>query len=269
MAISRVVGLVAAACLSCLPLQAQASGEGGLSSLDWLHGPASGVIGARATIDVPEGFAFLGAADTRRMMEMMENIPGDEEYVIAPVDMDWFAVFAFDEIGYVKDDEVLDSDAVLASLRQGNDLANTERRRRGWGTMDILGWKFPPRYDDAVKRLEWATLLKVNSRGTEVTNYNTRFLGRAGVMGVVVVADPEQLDSAVAEFKQIAVGFSYIQGQRYAEFRSGDRIAEYGLAALITGGAVAVATKKGLWKFIGIGVVALLAWLGSLFKRRS
>jgi len=57
-------------------------------------------------------------------------------------------------------------------------------------------------------------------------------------------------------------------------------VAEFGLAALIAGGAAAVATKKGFWaviagffaaawKFIAVAVVGLLAWLRSLFKGKS
>jgi len=65
-----------------------------------------------------------------------------------------------------------------------------------------------------------------------------------------------------------------VEGQRYAEFRPGDKIAEYGLAALITGGAAAVALKTGLfqkfWKLIVLGFVALAGALkkGLVYLKR-
>ena len=54
-------------------------------------------------------------------------------------------------------------------------------------------------------------------------------------------------------------------GESYAEYRKGDKVAEYGLTALIAGGTLAVAAKTGLLgkliKPIIIGVVALGAVL--------
>ena len=146
--------------------------------------------------------------------------------------------------------------------------------------MTILGWRFQPRYDKQNKLLEWAFLAKEDKSNSQIINYNTRLLGRTGVMEVVLVADPEILDTAVAAFKDTIKGYNFVPGERYAEYRQGDRIAEFGLAALIAGGAAAVATKKGFWaalvgffvaakKLIIAAVIGLLAWIGSLFKRKK
>jgi uncharacterized membrane-anchored protein len=55
--------------------------------------------------------------------------------------------------------------------------------------------------------------------------------------------------------------FQFRQGSRYADFISSDKVATYGLTALIAGGAGAVAVKTGLfmkmWKFILAIVLAL------------
>jgi uncharacterized membrane-anchored protein len=42
--------------------------------------------------------------------------------------------------------------------------------------------------------------------------------------------------------------YSFNEGEKYSEFRSGDKIAEYGLSALIVGGAAAAAVKTGAFK---------------------
>src|SRR5436305_1948195 len=63
--------------------------------------------------------------------------------------------------------------------------------------------------------------------------------------------------------------------ERYSEFRSGDRVAQFGLGALVLGGAAAVAVKTGagkaLGKFLIYGAVAaggtILAFLRKLFRR--
>jgi uncharacterized membrane-anchored protein len=81
----------------------------------------------------------------------------------------------------------------------------------------------------------------------------------------------------VPEFEGLLGGLTFVPGQKYSEFRAGDKIAEYGLTALIAGGAAAVALKSGLlaklWKVIVVALVALasamkrlFAWLKRLIK---
>jgi uncharacterized membrane-anchored protein len=122
-------------------------------------------------------------------------------------------------------------------------------------------------------RHAWA--VRAESDGETIVNYNTRLLGRKGVMSAVLVADPETLDASVQEFKQLLTSFNYDQDHRYAEYLPGDKVAAYGLAALVTGGAAAAVAKsgagKGLFKLIGVGVIALFAFfsrsVSRIFKR--
>jgi uncharacterized membrane-anchored protein len=272
------IALSALTTLCLMPAQAQEQSES-VYDLGWDLGPTEGLIGDKAKIHVPEGYGFLGREDSKKAMEMMQNIPSGNEYIFAKDDLSWFAVFEFGPVGYVKDDETLDSDMLLDSVTRGTVQGNIERRKRGWGTMTILGWRFQPRYDDSMNVLEWAFLAKQDDSDEQVINYNTRLLGRNGVMEVALVASPEILDASVAEFKQIVSGYSFLPGEKYADYQKGDRVAQFGLAALVAGGAAAVATKKGFlgviagflaaaWKFVAAAVIGLFAWLGSLFKRK-
>ncbi len=117
----------------------------------------------------------------------------------------------------------------------------------------------------------WA--IEAVSENLPVVNFNTRLLGRRGVTAATLVADPENLDAAVAEFKQVLTGFNYQDGETYADVQEGDKMAEYGLAALIAGGGAAIAAKsgllKGLWKFIAAAGIAVAAWLGKIFKGKK
>ena len=251
----------------------------GVGDLRWETGPKESYIGDKAKITVPDGYVFLGAEDTAKFMEMNQNLPSGNEYLFAPDDLRWFAVFEFDPVGYVKDNETLDSQSLLDTVIEGTKQGNIERRKRGWGTMTILGWKSQPRYDGNTNLLEWAFLAKSDADSSQIINYNTRLLGRSGVMTVVLVAEPNVLDASVAEFKRAINGYRYMAGEKYTEYRKGDRVAQFGLAALIAGGAAAVATKKGLWavlagffatawKFIAVAFFGLLAWIKSLFKSK-
>jgi uncharacterized membrane-anchored protein len=268
--------LAALLCVSVSPVRAAED----VSSLPWQVGKATGDIAGKATIEIPEGYAFLGAKGTRELNRMMQNPQGSEDiYTFAPQDLSWVAFFTYSGIGYVKDNDKLDADELLASIREGTEASNKERKEKGWDLMHVSGWRFQPKYDKSVNNLEWAIIGENEASHEQSVNYNTRLLGRHGVMEVVVVASPEQFDGAIADFKRVLPGYTYKAGERYAEFRAGDHVAEYGLAALVTGGAAAVAAKKGLfgaigaflasmWKLLVAGFVAVGAWFRKLFARK-
>jgi len=277
---SIVAALLAAVLCLCVS-QARAEEEGGVSSLPWQTGKAVGDIAGKATFQIPEGYAFLGAQGTRQLNAMMHNTQGsEEEYTVAPLDMSWIAFFNYNDTGYVKDDEKLDAEDLLSSIREGTEASNRERKEKGWDAMHVTGWRFQPKYDKTINTLEWAIVGENEVSHEQTVNYNTRLLGRHGVMEVVVVASPEDFDTAIADFKRTLPGYQYVAGERYAEFRAGDHVAEYGLAALVTGGAAAVAAKKGLfgalgaflasmWKLLVAGAVAVSAWFRKLFAGKS
>ena len=72
-----------------------------------------------------------------------------------------------------------------------------------------------------------------------------------------MVSPPDTLSASIADFKHLVPGYEFSAGEKYAEFVEGDHVAEYGLAALITGGAAAVAAKKGWLAAIGIFLVKM------------
>jgi len=247
-----------------------------LASLKWTVGPGKATIGSLAELRVPEGARFTDAAGTRKMLEVMHNpTSGSELGLLTNDSLDWFVIFEFEEIGYVKDadKEKLDSDAMLESLRAGNEAGNEERKKRGWAPITLVGWHTAPFYNKETNNLEWC--IKGQSQGHDIVNYNTRILGRGGVMSANLLVAPEELDTTLASVKTILRGFSYSQGQKYSEWKSGDKIAKYGLSALVVGGAVGVAAKLGflgkiaaslgkLWKLVILGFAGLAAAIKGL-----
>src|SRR5512138_2998147 len=112
----------------------------------WTPGPATVAIGdALAEVRLPEALAFAGAADTRKLLERMGNqTDGSEMGLIVPKadGQDWFIVFEWNDVGYVKDDEkdAIDADALLASLREGTEASNEWRKERGLPALHVVGW---------------------------------------------------------------------------------------------------------------------------------
>lgn len=239
-----------------------------LRGIEFQVGPCKGELGSVASVDVPEGFLFTGRQGTVKFMTMNQNPTGDSEVgtVLSP-DGDWFVVFSHEDSGHVSDDEKddLDADDLLKTLKEGTEYGNQERKRRGWEPLEIVGWHRPPFYDPKTNNLTWSTLLR--SASHENLNWTTKLLGRTSTMTVDLVCGADVIDAAIPQFEQLIAGFQYQEGHRYAEFRSGDKVAEYGLTALVAGGAGVVAAKTGLlakfWKFIVAGLVAI----GAFFKR--
>jgi len=220
-----------------------------------------------------KGQAFLDGPNTRKFLELNQNPGRDNHYTLTSERSNWFAVFSFNDSGYVKDDEKLDPADLLKSLQEGDGPGNEERKRLGMPPLHTDGWHVPPHYDARSRRLEWGLRLR-SDRGS-VVNYTIRILGRRGVMQATLVSDPQDLDRDIVAFKAALGGFDFVAGERYAEFKAGDRVAEYGLAALVLGGAAVVATKTGFlkafWKLIVIGVIAfggtVAAFLRRFFRR--
>lgn len=239
-----------------------------IDGVTWERGPGNGKLGSEAQVALPDGWWFTGSAGTQTLMKAMENlVNGRELGFVAPPPATgrWYCVFEFDPIGYVKDDErdELDADEMLDSMRESSARVNEERRKRGWGTLDVVGWEVPPRYDPATNHLEWA-LRYEDERGQPVVNMNVRLLGRGGAMSVTWVGDPSELAGALPQFRAVLAGHRFVAGHRYSEYQKGDKIAEYGLTGLVAGGAIAAAAKTGLlkkfWKlilFVCIGIAGL------------
>jgi uncharacterized membrane-anchored protein len=235
--------------------------ERALLALPWKKGPTTGPLGHIAEIKVPEGQMYLDGDGARRLLEIDQNpTSGQELGLVAADDMSWVMTFEFSDVGHVEDDEKadLDADKLLTSLREGNEAGNKARRARGWETVSLVGWALSPTYDAQTKNLEWATNVRNDATTGVTVNHNIRLLGRAGVMEAGLLAAPEEYGAALVASKATLAGYSFKAGQRYDEFREGDRVAEYGLAGLITGGAIAAAAKTGFLAKAGKGIIKLV-----------
>lgn len=238
-------------------------------------------LGNRAALNIPAGMRFLGAAEASRLVEAMGNLSSKEELgLLATPDMEWFVVYFFDDIGYVKEDEKDELDAQKMAEQMSENLlgSNEARRERGLEELHFDGWAIPPRYNEQTKQLEWAHRLR--SEGGVSVNFNTRVLGRKGVMRVILVTDPELLEQTLPVFRTTMESFKFVEEEAYASYRPGDKIAEYGLVALVAGGVGAVAAKTGLLaaaltffkkgaKMIVVAVVAALGAIKRLFTGKK
>lgn len=250
-----------------------------IMDLGWVKGPATVSITSRAKISIPKGYMYLGEQDTSRFLEMNGNLPQPGRYTIAQRDFRWFAVYAFSADGYVKDNEAIEPAALFKTMKDDETADNEARKAAGLEPMYLDAWVVEPHYEQATRQLEWGTRLH-STDNAPIVNYTSRMLGRAGVMSATLVSDPKNLEKDLIDFRSATGSFSYVPGEKYEEFRNGDKMAEYGLGALIAGGAAAAAAKSGAGKaiagfgkviIVGIGAafLALFGFIKSMFNRKK
>ena len=235
-------------------------------ALNWIKPPNSGDIANRAKIDLIKDHYFLGEEDTKKFLKLNGNPESPENYTLYNPLEGWFAIFSFSPEGYVKDDEKIDADGLLKVLKESNAKGLEERKKEGLPLLYLDGWYTPPHYDKENKRLEWAT--KIHDKDNNiVVNYSTRVLGRSGYMNVLLVSEPNTLDRDIKSFKTALKKFDFNNGERYAEWREGDKVAAYGLGALVVGGTAAAVASKGGFKFLWAIALAAFAGIAGVFKK--
>ena len=99
------------------------------------------------------------------------------------------------------------------------------------------------------------------------------------MLELTAVADVSQFTTIDKQTPQILGMVDFKEGSRYADFDpKTDKVAKYGIAALVAGGALAAAAKLGflkvIWvailalkKFIIIGAIAVAAFFKKMFNR--
>ena len=240
-----------------------------------------------AKLKLSKDYRFLNGDDAEKVLvDLWENLPSTVKPLgmilpaeISPASRDgWGVVVESSEDGYVKDDEAekIDYDELLKNMKEGTKKGNVERAARGLPSLEIIGWAQPPHYDQPTHKLYWATELSSNGSPEHALNYRIRILGRRGVLELNAIAGMNQLDLVTKATPELLGMVDFNQGHRYVDFNpSTDKVAEYGLGALIAGGVAAkVGLFKGLWiailaakKFVIIGIIAMVAFLRKMWGR--
>ncbi len=230
--------------------------------LPWKVGPATLSLGHDLELALPAGYQYLEPAASGKVLESMGSFHNESVLgIVTPTSeaKPYMVVVQFADSGFVKDDEELDADAILETLKEGQARANQERVARGFKALTVDGWAEPPRYEPARHHLVWAVLIH-DDEGPSI-NFPTRILGRRGYVEVNLVVGPEHFEAGKADMPVLLAATTFTAGARYEDYDpSTDRTAEYGLVALVTGGVALKAAKVGilakLWGVILAGLVA-------------
>jgi uncharacterized membrane-anchored protein len=241
-----------------------------------------------ATLNVPTNFYFLNAADAKTVLvKFWGNPPAQVDRtlgVLMPSDLSpldpgcWAVVISYSNDGYVKDDDAskINYDDLLKKMQTATHDNNKTRTDKGYPAMELVGWATPPHYDTATHKLYWAEELKMDGADENMLNYDIRILGRHGILVLTAIAGMTQLPEIEKQTPGILSMVNFDQGNRYADFDPKvDKVAAYGIAALIAGG---IAAKLGFFKLllvfllaakkiIIIALVAIAAWFKKIFGK--
>ncbi|WP_257572566.1 DUF2167 domain-containing protein [Janthinobacterium sp. UMAB-56] len=210
--------------------------------------------GAIATLDLPANFRYLSPADAERVLvDAWGNPPGMESLgMIVPAKTSvlerdsWGVIVTYEKEGHIKDDDAdsIKYDELLKDMQASVLENNAERKKQGYPGIHLMGWAEKPSYAKDTHKLYWAKDLMVDG-GVHSLNYNVRVLGREGVLNLNAIASMQQIEAIKKEMQQVTAFTEFTAGNRYTDFDSKtDKVAEYGLAALVAGG---VASKLGLF----------------------
>jgi uncharacterized membrane-anchored protein len=246
-------------------------------------GPADITLQDQAVLKLPAGYLWVPQPAAGKLMHAMGN--RDSEALLGLVmptqNAHWMAVARYEKAGYVKDDEARnwDVDELLKSLKEGTEEANKDRKARGFDELEIGGWVERPHYDEKTHRLIWSLAAHPKGRADDGgINYNTYALGREGYITLNMLTDPAHVEQDKPLANTLLAALQFKDGKRYEDFNSStDKVAEYGLMALVGGLA---AKKLGLFavaaaflaKFAKVGILAGIAaagGLGRFFKKKT
>jgi uncharacterized membrane-anchored protein len=221
------------------------------------RGPNDVALIDQATLKLPADYFFVPKAEGERVLRALGNVVNDSTIVGLVVGThrndQWMVVIRYIKEGYIKDDDAKNwnADELLKNLKDGVEESNKDRSARGFPEVQVIGWVEAPGYDTATHRLVWSLLAKDKDEPDNAPkgiNYNTYALGRDGYFSLNLLSGSERIAGEKAVAHELLTDLSYNAGKRYEDFSATtDRIAEYGLMALVGG----VAAKK-------LGLLALL-----------
>ncbi len=186
-------------------------------------------------LDLTKGYKFVPPQDVPALLKKL-NARAPAAQSLGAVVPDgknagaadyWAAFISYDPIGHVPETGV-DELGALTFLDSVKAARPAEPA--------LQSFAIAPAYDAPSKTLLWAEQYASKSKSAYSLRHETRLLGRSGVAGITIVAQPALLEKVRAEGRSVRDMIAFNDGQRYADFsESTDRVSQYNLPGLIDG----------------------------------
>ena len=237
-----------------------------LKYVSWTSGPqkVSLALGSQtiADVNIPQGYRLTGTRGARIILDSVNNpAPDDVIGVLAPNSGKWWALLEYSFRGFVKDANIaqINADNVL---KEAQDRINADQAA---SSMTTLNWQSRPVYDASSHLWNWS--LNAQTPSAKVLNQMAVLLGRHGVLQITAI-QPYPLTDAPS-LKQLAANITFKDGERYADYQSGDKVAKIGLADFIAGGKQSEAADHGMVFWIYCYLAACIVVGGTVVLLRK
>jgi uncharacterized membrane-anchored protein len=211
-------------------------------------------------VKVSPGYRFADAQQARIFLEgIKQPVPTSLVGIVAPAAGGGWVALEYSPIGYVADADKdrIDATSLLKSL---SSRASKSRQPQSAGAVAKADWEIKPTYDSDAHALEWAVRTEGRNGAQAAVNHTMRLLGRHGVLDAVMSkGSTDSGDSAT--LKQLVKGISFKEGEAYADFKNGDKLAVSGVAATIATDIGASAGSDSLGNADGEGSSTFF-WIG-------
>ena len=119
--------------------------------------------------------------------------------------------------GYIKGDDwsQVDPDEFLEQLKSTSVENNKERMKNGYNTVQDIRWHIKPEFNKDLGYVYYSLIVAFDD-GSETFNSTAMVLGREG-------------------YTDLVKNFIYKTGAQYTDYKSGDKVAAYGVGALVAG----------------------------------
>jgi uncharacterized membrane-anchored protein len=252
-----------------------------IRAMHWSHEGNLTLARSHSSFALPAGFSGVVGADANRLVELA-NARSDktaDAYLVDSSNHSEVLLEYFDS-GYVTLDDLgqINASEMLAQIKQATEDSNADRRAANIEEMHVTGWLQEPTFDHATNTAYWALAAATPSHG--LVNAVALRLGRNGYEKFTWIVPPEEFRPASGTLDAALKSHTFDPDYRYSDHLSTDKVAGYGIAALI--GAVAgakvvkIAAAGGLLLLLKkLWVVPLLlfggafGWLKRFFRRGS
>lgn len=273
----RATGILLIAVLLA-PLVARADDKAqanAFKQLPW-RGGVHHLATSNSTVTLPSGMIMVEGADAQKASQLINGTRDDTglEGVAVVKSSGDTVYFHYDDSGYVASDDWKNVDAaqLLDNIKKNTDDSNADRKKAGIAPLEVVGWAQQPTWDQKTSTVRWA--IRGRDSSGELINAIALHLGRHGYETITWVPTAASYSLSSDFLDTMLADQRFDKGSRYADFASGDKLATYGLAALVgtaagatlvkTGGLVAIllALKK-LWFLIIAGIYGAYKWIAA------
>jgi uncharacterized membrane-anchored protein len=217
---------------------------------------------------LPQGDIAVFGAHAQRAYKLLGN-PVErselEAFVVGDTDRDQVQIVIFESYstGYIGLDDwtQLDPTALLDAIRRGTEAENQQRHQQGISGLHVRGWLQPPTLDRNTATVYWAVTTDEDDMAAINVNAVALRLGRRGYERLTWIGTQGQYQATGNQLDTMLRAHSFAPGSAYGDHVSTDKMAGYGVAALVG----TVLGAKAVKVAAGGAAAGGLAALGKLF----